>query len=235
MSVKAIAEGLIALGEKMKYLFEAGKKAERERFWKDFFNKQHYFALFAGVGWDEKTFNPIWPSEPIRVQGLTGATGTFFYFNRTGANQIDLTEACKHIDFSQARKLEKTFESANAKNITCDFSSAEMLKETFTCGNGGSMDNISIKVTEKCTSFTQAFYNLNMATTIRFIEGSVIAAAISFAESRLLSTESVDSIIRALQDRTGLTALKVTFHTTVVANLTEEQITLIGAKNWRVG
>lgn len=59
-----------------------------------------------------------------------------------------------------------------------------------------------------------------------------IGVAIGFAGSPKLTDESIQSIIDHLADLTGQTSLAVGFHSTVLANLTEEQINAIGAKNW---
>lgn len=58
------------------------------------------------------------------------------------------------------------------------------------------------------------------------------AYAISFAQSSLLTNESVQNIINALGDLTGKTSQTITFHANVKANMTEEQIATITGKNW---
>lgn len=66
-----------------------------------------------------------------------------------------------------------------------------------------------------------------------YCEGE-IALSISFAQSNLLTNESVQSIIDCLKDLTGQTAQTLTFHATVGANLTEAQKATITAKNWQL-
>jgi hypothetical protein len=61
-----------------------------------------------------------------------------------------------------------------------------------------------------------------------------IGNSISFANSPLLTTESVQSIIDCLKDLTGATAQTLTLHADVKANLTEEQLATITGKNWSV-
>lgn len=63
------------------------------------------------------------------------------------------------------------------------------------------------------------------------IEGT-IGKSITFPNSPKLTTASVDSIINALKDLTGQTALTLTLHATVGAKLTEAQKAAITAKNW---
>ena len=50
-----------------------------------------------------------------------------------------------------------------------------------------------------------------------------------------LTDKSIQSIIDALADLTGKTSAKVTFHPTVKAKLTEEQLATIESKNWTLG
>ena len=70
-------------------------------------------------------------------------------------------------------------------------------------------------------------------TNISFVESS-IKISISFADSPLLSDESIQSIIDGLADLTGQTAQTVTFHKTVKNKLTEEQIASATSKNWNI-
>lgn len=63
------------------------------------------------------------------------------------------------------------------------------------------------------------------------IEGT-IGSTVSFANSSLLSTESIDNIIGCLADLTGQTVQTLTLHADVKSKLSDEQITSITAKNW---
>jgi hypothetical protein len=90
----------------------------------------------------------------------------------------------------------------------------------------------SLKVTEKVSAFSGWFTGCSALEEINFTEDSVIKANISFANSPLLTTTSVDSIIHALKDLTGATAQTLTLHATVKGNLTQAQKDAITAKNW---
>jgi hypothetical protein len=90
------------------------------------------------------------------------------------------------------------------------------------------------KITVKeTTGYTSAFYNCSALKNITF--GGTIGQDISFANSRYLTTASVDSIIAALKDLIGATAKKITFHSTVAGKLTDEQMSTILGKNWLIG
>lgn len=64
-----------------------------------------------------------------------------------------------------------------------------------------------------------------------YCEGE-ITLSISFAQSNLLTNESVQSIIDCLADLTGQTAQTLTLHADVGAKLTDAQKATITAKNW---
>ena len=62
--------------------------------------------------------------------------------------------------------------------------------------------------------------------------GGEIQVALSISAASKLTNESVQSIIDHLADLTGKTSAKISFHSTVISKLTQEQINAIGAKNW---
>ena len=84
------------------------------------------------------------------------------------------------------------------------------------------------------SSFGNMFNYCSSLTTISFAEGC-IKRAISFAQSSLLSGESVQSIIDGLADLTGGPYQKVTFHSDIVDKLTDEQKQQVTDKNWTIG
>ncbi|MBE5922045.1 MAG: hypothetical protein E7269_04745 [Lachnospiraceae bacterium] len=83
------------------------------------------------------------------------------------------------------------------------------------------------------TNLAQAFNRTVKLVTVSFVEKSIFLD-ISFADSPLLSTESIQSIIDGLADLTGQTAKTLTLHTEVKAKLTDEQIATITSKNWNL-
>lgn len=78
--------------------------------------------------------------------------------------------------------------------------------------------------------FSNTFRNCKALEEIN-VQGE-IGMGISFVDSPLLTTASVNSIIAALKDLTGATAQTVTFHADVGSKLTDEQKATITAKNW---
>lgn len=224
---------------------EKGRQSQLEEFWADFWaslkhkNGTGYglYAAFCGGGWNKNTFKPIYPDEPIVVDGL-GGSNMMNYFNRNASYNselIDLTEFCQHIDFSQATTLSGTFGNARVKNITADFSNATSLSNCFSCNNGGEIDNIVLKVSEKCTSYYNTFYLLRKLTNLTFTEDSVIAADISLSYSSSLTHDSLMSIINALKDFSGTTTTKtLSLHADAKARLTDAEIAIATQKGWTV-
>ena len=82
-----------------------------------------------------------------------------------------------------------------------------------------------------CTSFGNGGLNCPLLEEIRF-KPNTIYVNVHIVLCRSLSGESIQSIIDGLADLTGLEAQTVTFHATVKAKLTEEQISTITSKNW---
>lgn len=233
----SIAKKLSAIAEGLPRVFSAGAKSEQERFWSEFFKNGAFGAMFAGGGWNIETFKPIYPAEKIKITTRNGGERLFYNFNRPSSFAtplVDLAECCEHIDFSDMPYADRVFNNARAKNITVDFGKCTSLEYAFASGNGGQLENVTVKVTENCIGYINPFFYQSEMKELHFTEDSVIAANISFQQSAALSVDSVNSIINALQDRSGQTGLTLYLHATVKAKMTDEQYARITAKNWTV-
>ena len=218
---------------------EAGMQAEYDRFWDDFQqngNRKSYMYAFTGDGWTIETLKPKYPIAPIDT-GVNTRSGLcmFAYFCRNQSSNFDMTEICKMLDTSKLLSAQNMFQNAKVKNVTLDLSNVTTINGMFSQNDSGYHNNITLTISEKCTVYTNAFSYCSDLTHLIFTEGSVIAGNISFDRSKSLDDESIQSIINALQDRTGVTALTVTFHADTKGKLTEEQISQIAAKNWNIG
>jgi hypothetical protein len=221
---------------------EKGRQSQLEEFWTNFWASLKHkdgtgyglYAAFCGGGWNKNTFKPIYPYEPVVVDGQGGCE-MMRYFNRNAPHNseiIDLTEFCKHIDFSQATVLYNTFADARAKNITADFSNATSLLSCFACSNGGYINNITLKVSEKCT-FINTFLYCASLSNLTFTEDSIIAADINLSYSSLLTHDSLMSTINVLKDFSGTTTTKtLTLHAAAKARLTDAEIAIATQKGW---
>ena len=239
----AIADILTRLANKIPRVFDSGKEAENKRYWQKFWdglrftsdaNSYYTRYAFAGGGWNKETFSKIiYPAEKFFVKTTSG-TYTFENFNRNSSYNtelIDLSEFCEHMDTSEITSLQYMFHNARAKNITIDAPLATNISYAFNCDNGGQVDNITLRITNKCTNFSNAFTYMAYLTTIRFMEGSEIANSVSFAQSPNLTNESRQSIIDALG--TVATTKTLTVHSSVYNRMVESgQDALVTAKNW---
>jgi hypothetical protein len=105
-------------------------------------------------------------------------------------------------------------------------------KNAGNCFNGMSNCHTIRKFTvNEDTSFNNTFNGMTSLVNIEM--GGTIAKDISFVACGKLSDESIQSIIDHLGAVT--TTRKITFHTDVVAKLTDEQADTILAKGWDVG
>ena len=232
----SIADKLITIAENEERVYEKGKLSEKKAFWGNFFKNGVFGGMFSGGGWNVNTFKPVYPAEKILVTSRYAAERLFSNFNRPSSFAqplVDLAEFCEHADFSQCPYLDFTFSDARAKNLTLDLSSCTGINRAFGSGNGGELENIKLKVTATCTAYTNAFFYQSALTSLVFTEDSVIAANISFAQSALLTDESINSIINALQDRNGSTTLTLTVHQNVYNRMVADgRNALVTAKNW---
>ena len=97
--------------------------------------------------------------------------------------------------------------------------------------NCNSLTTISQLDVSNGTNFANMFSYCPKLANIAFVENS-IKFSISFAQSPLLSDESIQSIINGLA--TVDTAQTLTLHADVKAKLTESQIAQITSKNWNL-
>lgn len=182
--------------------YEVGKQAEYDRFWDSFQqngNRANYRFAFAGPCWATKEI--LIPKYPIKIVDTTTTSrrcmNMFAYFNSGGAKPFDMTELCAKIDFSEASSIQNLFTNAYAENITVDASKAINCSAAFGLGDGGNLNNITLTVSDACTTFTNAFANTRTLTNLTITEGSQIAVSIDL-KSCPLTKASIDSVYNAL-------------------------------------
>ena len=216
-----------------------GQRAEYDRFWDAFQengNRATYAGGFAGRGWTVDTFKPKYR---VALNGTAVADYMFMYFNciSTGDtdNLLDFTEFNSMFDFSASKRLQNTFYNARIKNLYVDCSNASTMTSTFDADNGGYIENLTLKVTTKTTSFTSTFKNQGNTKNITFTDDSVIAANISFNLCRKLTKSSITSIINALSSSTSGLTLTLSKTAKEAAFTADEWSALIATKsNWTI-
>lgn len=189
--------------------------------------RTYYEKAFYGAYWNNDNFKPKYD---LIIEG-----------NGTSVFQNNLISG----DFAQLLKdCNVTLDTSKCTSLFATFQGVQMTKVPhISCEGTNSANSLFyganlLETIEKLTvhanlNYTQAF-NICRALKNITIEGE-IGKSIAFAQSYLLTTESVDSIINALLDLTGQENQKISFHTDIILQLTEEQLNKITSRNWVVG
>lgn len=215
--------------------YDAGKEAERKRFWDDFFldgKLTNGTAVFAGACWNDKTFLPdrdldfkIWSQTFGRYFGVTGSLTD--WLDKLGVK----------LDFSKATNstgLVEMFYYSNQVDVgTLDLSVMPIsyIGTPFAYANNTTTARLILK-NDGSQSFggDNAFRSTSL-TNLTF-EG-VIGNNVTFRYCEKLSNESVQNIIDHLLTITDGVTRTIAFHADVKAKLTDEQIaTITTEKGW---
>lgn len=86
---------------------------------------------------------------------------------------------------------------------------------------------------QNVTSFTDTFYCCESLTHIRFVK-ETIKISLSFAQSPLLTDESIQSIFDGLADLTGEDSRVLTLNKALEEKITDEQKAYVVSKNWQL-
>ena len=220
-------------------VYEAGKQSAYDAFWdvyQEDGNRSTYAGAFAGKGWNAETFKPKYP---IALSGSAVANYMFFEFNKLSYdkqdNLFDFAPYNDKISFSGCTAMRETFRDARIKNLYCDCSNATELIYTFLGGNGGYLENLTVKLSEKTTNFSSTFGTQLYVKNLTVTDDSVIAANISFTQCNSLSAASIRSIVRALSSTAS--GKKLTLSKTAVnAAFTDEEWTALAntKSNWTI-
>ena len=193
--IDAVYEAGKSQGGNVDEAFEAGKAfAERERF--EILQKggtnTEYREMFAGRGWTNDDFKPIYDMVPIycsRMFAFSGITNLKALLEKQGVT-LDLRNVATN-------QLIQMFTSSLITDIgILDVSNTAHLHNFFQ--DAAQLVNVEkvILSSEGNQTFTQAFGQCRSLVEIRF-EG-VIGQSISFQQSSKLSADSLESIVTHL-------------------------------------
>ena len=212
--------------------YEKGK-AEGDNYYDTFWDifqqngtRVRYAYAFANSDWTVETFRPKYDIKPTHSANyiFCGAQ------KLTGDFQQLLDNCGVEFDLSGLPGLQSVFESSHFSSFpTIDCSNVTNAMSLF--ANCNRLETIEKLIVHKNLSLHGAFTQCRELKNI-VIEGEIGGSNLLFTHSSKLTNESIQSIIDALEDKTGATARTLTFHATVKAKLTEEQIATITAKNW---
>lgn len=215
-----------------------GRKSQYDEFWDAYQlkgDRRSYKYSFAECGWNKETFKPKYKiiiggsGEAWRVDAM------FYRFNSQASEPLDYRDYMDMIDLTGIKSASSLFDGARFNYIDVDLSSCTTLINCFSCGmNQTYCTDISVKVSEACTAYSGAFSQCSYLKNLEFKEGSIIAANIGFAQSSLLTHDSLISIINALKDYSGTSTTRtLTLHATAKARLegTNEGLAAIAEAN----
>lgn len=230
MSVKAIADGLVVLGEKIQHLFDAGKRAEYDRFWDDYQNNGNRADYTNGFGgcWTAENFKPKYDLKPITAYMM------FRYIKLGGADFVEyLNNIGRTLDFSNCSQMQYTFSGANIGRLG-------VIDITQTKGQTTGLFNYSAHIhTIDLLKVAETNTDLNIFESCSGLKNITIEGVIArnfITKSSPLTVESATSVINALKDYSGTTSeytYSVTFSPTTLSLLDAEGATAPGGVTWR--
>lgn len=230
-------EDLLTLDEmptEIKSIETGGDDSYYDTFWNAYQQngtRNNYANAFYGRGWTDTNFKPKYDINVI--------TGNAMF---SGAYITDLEKILEEqgvvLDTSQATNLASLF--AYCPNLTrippLDFSSLR-----YTSGSGifrecKKLESVEINNVPEHTyhvSYNIWLHSFNICNALKdFKITGVISNSIGFANSPLLTMESVNNIINTLGTYDDGNSRILTLHSTVKAQLTDTQIAQITNKNW---
>lgn len=231
----SIADKIIRAKTDYDEVYEAGKQAERDRFWDAYQqngNRTDYYNAFSGDGWTSENLKPKYKVTPLDL--YQGGVSMFYRCNWRANNPskiIDFSKIAHMFDFSNLTDANYMFNSANIDNIIADFSSAESLDAVFGSRWGTSgLKTITIKVSEKAklhNTFGSTITNLS------FMSGSIIGQDISLSDAWYLTKESFMNVINTLSSSVSGKTATFNKYAKEVAFTDDEWAALIATKtNW---
>lgn len=206
----------------------AGQQAEYDRFWDAYQTNgtRTSYANSFGIGWNDDNFQPKYDIRPVNAS---------YMFQYSGIADLAgiLRKRGVTLDLSNATNIYMAFywSSGLTSVPVVDTRSSTNKDLYFLFGFSPNLQNIEkiILKDDGSQTFNGTFQG-SPIKEVRF-EG-VIGKSIRFADSPQLTLASVQSVIDCLKDLTDTSSETLTLHSTVGANVTEEQRAMITAKNW---
>ena len=226
-----VAEKLTAIAENEQKVFDAGKKAEYDRFWDAAQNngsRTIYTYAFAGSSWRLQNFKPKYD---IRPQNAS----TMFHTTGIGGDLVEILKNCGVVlDTTESTSVAQMF--AYAVNLTrvgvVDTRKADSLLMLFYgCTAMITIDKLILK-DDGSQNMSNAFYSVLALKDIT-IEGKIGYSGLKLDTAQSLTHDSLMSFINALYDfsATGGT-YTATFGSTNLAKLTDAEKAIATERGW---
>ena len=192
------------LSEKINEVYEAGQKAEHDKFWdvyQENGERKNYQNAFWGEGWNDETFKPKYDISLNATSKEYHNTQTFEYSKITDINKI-LNDCGVRIISSGVERLNGTFRYATITNLDLDVSSCvSMLMAFYAMDYLKSLSLRNLRADcafNRVITFCYALENLSITGTIG--TGSGGDSSINLRYSTKLTKESLMNIIGCLKD-----------------------------------
>lgn len=240
-----IADKLTTIAENQQMVYSAGKvvgiNQEKQTFWDNYLYKGYletFYGVFAGGGWNSKTFYPMCKIKPVTAKKM------FWYFGQMpNTDDVDLVQRLEEcgvtLDFSKCTDFTNAFGYSRISRVgKVDTRSCEDLTKIFANSNLATIDllvlNSSYKTWMDYQTFGNAFQNCEKLQNIT-IKGC-INYHFDIQWSTELTYESLISILEALRDNSGPTDITWSLRIGKVnkAKLTEDDLYIAEQKGWVV-
>lgn len=190
-----IAEKLTAIAENEPEVYDAGKKAEYDRFWDDFQqngNRTDYNSAFRSAGWTADNFKPKYDIVPV------GNSNSVFVTSGINADLVEILEKQGVVlDFSKVTMLGSGFQGSKFTHMgVIDCSSFTPTGTTSLFHNCTVLKRIDKIIVNENITLTNWFAGCSSLEEIRF-EG-VIGKNLDLHWSTNLTVDSVEDIIEHL-------------------------------------
>ena len=213
----SIAEKLTAIAENVPKVYEAGKKAEYDKFWdenQDYGTRTTYSSAYMGNnGWTKDNFYPKYDIKPI------GSAAQMFYaWEVKDKHSISLTKRLKEcgvvLDTSQATNLQQAFAYCKFTELpTIDLTSLTNKSSGLFANSWGSLSTIEKIIVNENTQIASNWF-LNTNITNITIEGTIGQSELNVSSCTNLTTTSLLSILTAIsKDSTVASGKSITFAT----------------------
>ena len=221
----SIADKLTTVAENVPKVYEAGKNAEYEAFWKTYTNngnRTYWRYGFAEQGWKDEIFNP--------PEGLVKPTDARAMFQNSFVTKVTK----KQVDFSIATTMRDVFNSS--KLTECEISAVKCANLYTTFNACEVLETLSLDVSE-ITGYNNTFSECAALKNLT-INGVIALNGFNVQWSVNLTHDSLMSIINALADKsadTSGTVWTVTLGETNIAKLTADEQNIAINKGWELG
>ena len=236
----SIAEKLTTIAENEQKVFDAGKKAEYDKWWDTLQpNDDLYGYTYSFYKWSRNIFFPK------KNLICSSCTSMFQFFEQRNTEPFDLAarlEECGKVldtsNVSSANGMNYSFYWTSFSRIPHIDLSSFTGSALNTFGYNGHLETIDKITSNEKIVWNNTFYTSNPVPTMplkNIVFDGVIGQNIDFQYCPLLTHDSLISIINALKDYSGTgTTRTLILHKDAKAKLSESEIAVATQKGWTV-